>query len=68
MKHPKSITATIRIEINGNGSQVKGGNNQVELISRIMSQASELDPECQELLFKFAFFLGKSGKKAEPPS
>jgi len=67
MKKPKSITATIRIEINGNGSQAEG-DSQVELISRIMSQASELDPECQELLFKFAFFLRKPGKKADPSS
>jgi len=67
MKYPKSITATIRIEINGNGSHAKE-ESRVELISRIMSQASELNPECQELLFKFAFFLKRPDKKAEPPS
>ncbi|MBA7715164.1 hypothetical protein ES703_124205 [subsurface metagenome] len=67
MKYPKSITATFRIVINGNGSQAEG-DNQVELISRIMSQASGLDPECQELLFKFAFFLKKPDKKADPSS
>jgi len=65
MKKPKSITATIRIEINGNGSQAEG-NSQVELISRVIRHASELDPECQELLFKFGLFLKKPDKKADP--
>ena len=67
MKHPRSITATVLIVFHENGSKAKG-DSQVELVSRIMSQASELDPECQELLFKFAFFLGKPDKKADPSS
>lgn len=67
MKYPKSITATIQIVVNGNGSQAEG-DSQVELISRVIKQASELDPECQELLFKFAFFLRKPDKKADHSS
>lgn len=65
MKYPKSLTATIHIVFHEDGSQDRG-DREVELISRIMSQASEMEPEFQELLVKFVAFLGRI--EAEPSS
>lgn len=65
MEHPKSLTVTIHIEFHEDGSQAKG-DGEVELISRMMKQASRLDPESQELLVKFAdFLIYDRGNKAE---
>ncbi len=60
---PKSLTATIYVRFHYQEPEVgalTGGDTQT--INKILDQASELSPDLQELLVKFADFLNRAGQ------
>jgi len=70
IKSPKSLTATIHVRFNYDGSESKviSGEGPTEIIGRILDQAADMEPEMQELLVRFADYLnGKRDDKAKSP-
>lgn len=60
---PKSLTATVHVRFNPKEVEGKsGGPTDIEMMARILDQASEMSPELQNILVKFAESLMKIGK------
>ena len=66
---PKSLTAIVHVRFHYKELETKPvGGGEIEIMSRILDQASELPPKQQEILVKFADYLNKHGKKVEAES
>jgi len=64
---PKSLTAIVHVKFNYRESEAKAPDSrEIEILSRILDQASSLSPEMQETMVKFADYLGGLGDRAEP--
>ena len=67
VESPKSLTAVVHVNFHYQEPQVKPvGEGEIEILSRILNQASGLSPEMQEVLVKFADHLGNLKDRAEP--
>lgn len=63
---PKSLTAVVHVRFQYEEPTSKSpSESEVEILSRLMDQASELEPSLQEILVQFAEHLKKAGKRAE---
>jgi len=63
---PKSLTAVVHVRFHYEEPTSKSpSESEVEILSRLMDQASELEPSLQEILVQFAEHLKKAGKRAE---
>lgn len=61
---PRSLTAIVHVKFNYQEPKAQPvTEGEIELLSRILDQASECSPEQQELLVKFADYLRKLGVK-----
>jgi len=64
---PKSLTAVVHVKFNYQEPTGKTPDpREVEILSRILDQASSLSPELQEIMVKFADYLGDLTGGAEP--
>ena len=64
---PKSLTAIVHVRFNYQEPEAKAPDRkEVEILSRILDQSSNLSPEMQEIMVKFADYLGTSTARAEP--
>jgi len=64
---PKSLTAVVHVRFNYQESAAKTPDSEeIEILSNIVDQASNLSPEMQEIVVKFADYLGKLTNRAEP--
>lgn len=64
---PKSLTAIIHVKFNYEQSAAKTPDaKDIELLSNILDQTSNLAPEMQEIIAKFADYLGTLNNRAEP--
>jgi len=67
---PKSLTAIVHVKFHY--KEIETGQvteGEVEIISRILDQASELPPNLQEIMIKFADYLSHpSGGKGKQSS
>lgn len=69
LESPKSLTATIHVRFNYKEREAEPiGERQVEIINRILDRTSELDPELQDLVVKFASYLNEIGQKEDRQS
>ncbi|MBA7475084.1 hypothetical protein ES707_10450 [subsurface metagenome] len=67
---PKSLTAIVHIKFHYKDLEAGPiAEGEVEIISRILGQASELPPDLQEILVKFAGYLNhlSGGKGKQSP-
>ena len=63
---PKSLTAVVHVRFSYEEPTSKSpSESEVEILSRLMDQSSELEPSLQEILVQFAEHLKKVGKRAE---
>lgn len=63
---PKSLTATIYMRFHYKEPENEAASQgTTETIGRILDQATEMDPELQELLNKFASYLTEQSRKGE---
>ena len=63
---PKSLTATIYVRFHYKEPEIEtAGQGTTKTISRILDQATEMDPDLQELLNKFASYLNEQSQKGE---
>lgn len=61
---PKSLTAIVHVRFHYEESRSKlPSEGEIEILANLMDTASELDPDFQEILIKFANHL----KKTEAP-
>lgn len=62
---PKSLTATIYVQFHY--KEPEGGiePGEVELVNKILDQASDMSPEQRELLLAFAGYLNQLGKNEQ---
>ncbi len=61
---PKSLTAIVHMRFHYEELKSKlPSEGEIEILAKLMDQASELDPDLQEILIKFASHL----KKTEAP-
>ncbi|MBA7637671.1 hypothetical protein ES703_45317 [subsurface metagenome] len=61
---PKSLTAVVHVRFHYEEPEAKPvGEGDVEIISRILDRGSELSPDMQEILAKFANYLSELGEK-----
>lgn len=66
---PKSLTAIVHVKFHYKELGTKPvDEGELEIMGRIMNRASELPPELQEVLVKFAECLNKQGNKVEAES
>lgn len=68
IQSPKSLTATIHVRFHYSEpetKETKSNQGQVEIMAQILDRASELDPDLQEMLVKFADYLNRLGKTEE---
>lgn len=66
---PKSLTATVHVRFHyqePESGAVDAG--EIEMVSKILDQASELSPELRELLVKFANYLNELSHKTDEQS
>jgi len=75
MESPRTLTAVIRVRFNYKEEEEKkkeeasASEGELELINHILEQASQLSPEHQELLAKFAEYLNglvRGGEEQSP--
>lgn len=69
IQSPKSLTAVVHVRFHyDEAKEGRPRQGEVEILSKVMDQASELAPDLQEMLIKFASFVGKAsqGERAEP--
>ena len=62
MHVPKSLTAVVHVRFKESETQEVDAS-EIEMMSKILDQASEMPPDLQEILAKFAEYLGTLGKK-----
>ena len=66
IESPKSLTAVVHVKFHYEEKESKQDmESGVETLSKLLDQASELDPEYQELLIKFANHLKETRDKSE---
>jgi len=66
LESPKSLTATIYMRFHYKEPETEApSQGTTETIGRILDQATEMDPELQELLNKFASYLNEQSQKGE---
>ncbi len=66
IESPKSLTAVIHARFHCREKESKSDTESgVETLSKLLDQVSELDPEYQELLIKFANHLKETRNKTE---
>lgn len=64
---PKSLTAIVHVKFNYQESAAKAPDaREIEILSRILNQSSELSPDMQEIMVKFADYLSSLTNGAEP--
>jgi len=69
LEKPKSLTAVVHVNFKyGESESKKINENEIEILNRVLDKASELTPDMQEILVKFAEYMNKLKKKdgAEP--
>lgn len=58
---PKSLTAIVHVRFHYEESKSKlPSEGEIEILANLMDKASELDPDFQEILIKFASHLKKT--------
>lgn len=63
MESPKSLTAVFHVKFHYEETEAKPvSERDIEMIHEILTKASGLEPEEQEILIKFAGYLGQLGK------
>lgn len=66
IKSPKSLTAVVHVKFHYDETEPKPvSERDVEMVSQILTKASGLDPELQELLVKFAGHLSQVKETGE---
>lgn len=69
LESPKSLTATIHVKFHYKEPEAEPiREGQAEIMNRILDRTSELDPELQELVVKFASYLNDIGQKEDKQS
>lgn len=69
MESPKSLTAIVHVNFHYGELEAKPvGQNEIVMMGRILDQASELDPELQKILARFADYLNGLKTDAQSPS
>ena len=64
MKSPKSLTALVHVRFNYEELLTKPpSKSEIEILAGLLDHASELDPNLQELLVKFADYVKKTAEK-----
>jgi len=67
IESPKSLTAVVHVKFHYREPEAKPETEgEVEMLSRILNQASEMSPEMQEILVKFADYLNNLKGRTEP--
>ena len=65
----KSLTAIVHVRFNYKEKEASAGRGiqgEVELMAKVLDHASELAPEMQKIMVKFANYLGDLTGGAEP--
>jgi len=66
IKSPKSLTAIVHVKFHYKEPETKPvGQSEIEMMARVLDQASHLEPEMQEILVKFANYLNQLGGKTD---
>jgi hypothetical protein len=68
---PKSLTAVVHVNFHYEEEEAKPvSERDIEMISQILTKASGLEPELQNILVKFADYLNQVGteERQSPPS
>ena len=65
VESPKSLTAVIHVRFHYREAETKATESSIETLSKLLDHASELSPEYQELLVKFANHLKETCNKSE---
>ena len=65
IESPKSLTAVVHVRFHYGEAESKATGRRVETLSKLLDHASELRPEHQELLVKFANHLKETCNKSE---
>lgn len=64
MESPKSLTAIVHVRFHYKEPETKlVSESELEMLGRILDRASELPPEQQEIMVKFAKYLAELGQK-----
>lgn len=69
IEKPKSLTAVVHVNFKYDESESKKiSEPEIEILNRILDQASDLTPDMQEVLVKFAEYMNKLQEqgRAEP--
>ena len=68
IKSPRSLTAVVHVKFNyDHTEEALIGESELDLLDLILDKATDMDPQLQELMAKFADFLKKvSGGGAGP--
>lgn len=62
---PNSLTAIVHLRFHYDEEKKKlVGEAEIQLLDELLGRAADLDPELQELLTKFAEYMGKESKKS----
>ena len=65
---PKSLTATIHVRFNYDGDELKPAvEGQTQIIAKLLEHTTDLAPELQELLIKFANYLKEISTQGPTP-
>ena len=65
---PKSLTATVYVRFHYKEREPEPVSpGETEMVHRILDRASELNPEMQEVLLKFADYLKRLGEEEAKP-
>lgn len=58
MENPKSLTAVIHVNFKyGESESKKIGENEIEMLNKVLDKAYDLSPDMQEILIKFAAYM-----------
>ena len=69
IEKPKSLTAVVHVNFKYDESESKKiSEPEIEILNRVLDQASDLTPDMQEVLIKFAQYMNKLQEqgRAEP--
>ncbi len=69
LERPKSLTAVVHVNFKYSESESKKiSESEIEILNRVLDKASELTPDMQEILVKFAEYMNKvqEQNRAEP--
>ena len=66
VESPKSLTATIYVRFHYKEPETDPlGQGTTKTIAKILDQATEMDPDLQEILNKFASYLGEQSQRGK---